>query len=223
MVHNQTYAKCAPSDNLCGCYAARMLPVFVFQAYEVHIWICGGQIETYIHLSLCHSKAEKGLNTISRTPNSPLNRPRNAFGNDFSHERFSCVKFTFVLIVTGLGFGIMSGLTSYISQLAESSGPAILPCNSCPGTDVFFIGGMISYHTYPPSRITHTTASTAITTCLFIFLHAVWNMVAFDGWYRGQWLPFGLVVVAHFAASYGVCFQIIYDVWVSNPLSCRRC
>ncbi|TPX70588.1 hypothetical protein SpCBS45565_g01659 [Spizellomyces sp. 'palustris'] len=110
------------------------------------------------------SKAEKGLNTIAKTPNSPLNRPANAF-------------------VTGLGFGIMSGLTLYLSQLAESSGPAILACNSCPGMDVFFVG--------------------ALTTCLFIFLHSVWNMVAFDGWYRGQWLPFGFVMISHYAASYG--------------------
>ncbi|KAI8920124.1 gamma-secretase subunit Aph-1 [Powellomyces hirtus] len=110
------------------------------------------------------SKAETGLNTISSTPNSPLNRPNNAF-------------------VTGLGFGIMSGLISYVSQLAESTGPAIVRCNSCPGVDVFFMG--------------------AITTSLFIFLHAAWNMIAFHGWYRGQWLPFGFAALAHYAASYG--------------------
>ncbi|KAJ3147616.1 gamma secretase complex protein [Geranomyces variabilis] len=109
-------------------------------------------------------KADTGLTSISSRPSSRLNQPINAF-------------------VTGLGFGIMSGLISYISQLAESSGPAILPCASCPGTDVFFIG--------------------AITTCLFIFLHAAWNMIAFDGWYRGSWLPFAFSAACHYGASYG--------------------
>ncbi|KAJ3186586.1 gamma secretase complex protein [Gaertneriomyces sp. JEL0708] len=113
------------------------------------------------------SKAERGLNIVAKKPNSPLNRPRHAF-------------------VLGLGMGLMSGLTSYLPQLAESAGPAVLPCSSCPGADVFFIS--------------------AITTFLFIFLHTAWNMVAFEGWYRRQWLPFVLVVVSHYAASFGTLF-----------------
>ncbi|KAI8818601.1 gamma-secretase subunit Aph-1 [Fimicolochytrium jonesii] len=110
------------------------------------------------------SKAEPGLNSTSRTPDSRFNRTRHAFA-------------------TGLGFGLMSGLTLYLTQLAESSGPAILPCSSCPGADVFFIG--------------------AVTTNLFIFLHTAWNMIAFEGWYKQRWLPFAFVLFSHYAASYG--------------------
>ncbi|KAJ3014787.1 hypothetical protein HKX48_004963 [Thoreauomyces humboldtii] len=72
-------------------------------------------------------KAETGLNTISHSPTSRFNRPNNAF-------------------VTGLGFGAMSGLISYIPQLAESSGPAILESQSCPGMDVFFLGAFVFSH-----------------------------------------------------------------------------
>ncbi|KAI8929527.1 Aph-1 protein-domain-containing protein [Entophlyctis helioformis] len=52
---------------------------------------------------------------------------------------------------------------------------------SCPGADTFFIG--------------------AVTTCLFIFLHTTWSIVAFDGWFKNQWYQFVWVFVSHIGAS----------------------
>lgn len=66
--------------------------------------------------------AEGGLEAVSKRPGGVLNRAGNAW-------------------VLGLGIGLMSGLTTYATSLAESAGPAIVPCDSCPGADVFFIGG----------------------------------------------------------------------------------
>ncbi|KAI9094035.1 gamma-secretase subunit Aph-1 [Phlyctochytrium arcticum] len=137
-------------------------PLQTVPAATVFLAVTLQEMSRYLFFRLM-SKAEHNMNAIAKIPHSPLNRPSNAF-------------------VTGLGFGIMSGLTLYLPQLAESAGPAILTTNSCFDGDVFFIN--------------------AITTCIFIFLHAVWNMVAFDGWYRDQWLPFAFIVFSHYGASF---------------------
>ncbi|KAI9208904.1 gamma-secretase subunit Aph-1 [Polychytrium aggregatum] len=108
-------------------------------------------------------KAELGLTQMADKPKSVLNRPSWA-------------------VVSGFGFGAMSGLVSYISQLSLTINPGILVCKSCPSLDVFFVS--------------------AITTCLFVFLHIVWSMLAFEGWFRRSWLPFAAVFVSHYGASY---------------------
>ncbi|KAJ1343179.1 hypothetical protein BSLG_002205 [Batrachochytrium salamandrivorans] len=46
-------------------------------------------------------------------------------------------------VAAGFGIGMMSGIVSYITPLTESASPGIMNCNSCPGADVFFIGGML--------------------------------------------------------------------------------
>ncbi|KAI8815411.1 gamma-secretase subunit Aph-1 [Cladochytrium replicatum] len=110
-----------------------------------------------------YAKSEKGLSVISRVPNSPMNRPEHAF-------------------VAGFGFGLISGLTMYITQLAESWGPGVILCNSCPSVDVFFVSAM--------------------QTCVFIFLHIVWTMVMFDGFLTRQWWKPVYVVLTHYGASF---------------------
>nr|KAJ3418437.1 gamma secretase complex protein [Polyrhizophydium stewartii] len=111
---------------------------------------------------LAFNAADATLNLIAKTPDSPFNRVQNAFA-------------------AGYGFGIISGLITYITPLAESTSPGVMECSSCPGSDVFFIG--------------------AITTCLFIFLHISWSVMAFDGWFSKQWLQFAWVVLSHVGAS----------------------
>ncbi|KAJ3058057.1 GTPase-activating protein S13, partial [Podochytrium sp. JEL0797] len=82
----------------------------------------------------------------------------------------------------GLGYGIMSGLVLYVTQLANSSDPGVIYCRSCPTQDMFFIS--------------------ALTTCIFIFLHTTWGILTFDSlWNRQRWqIPY--VVASHFGASY---------------------
>lgn len=105
-------------------------------------------------LNVTNRRAEDGLNGVSSNPRSPLNWPNHAFGKPHkssatnpsfhvcssikSNRFFSNVS---LLVVSGMGFGMMSGVTSYIRSLAESSGPGVMQCESCPSADVFFIGG----------------------------------------------------------------------------------
>ncbi|KAG1139070.1 hypothetical protein G6F37_008933 [Rhizopus arrhizus] len=65
-------------------------------------------------------KAEKGLNSISANPNSPLNK----------HV------FSFVF---GYGYALTNASVGYISLLVESIGPGVMMCPSCPQASLYFI------------------------------------------------------------------------------------
>ncbi|KAK9762645.1 hypothetical protein K7432_011425 [Basidiobolus ranarum] len=110
-------------------------------------------------------RAESGLNVVSKNPKSPLNKHSYAF-------------------VTGLGFGWVSGLVSYITLLAEALGPGMLPCISCPSVSLYFVS--------------------AIITALFTLLHITWMMLTFEGLVgsKSSYL-FIWVIITHFGASYG--------------------
>ena len=47
--------------------------------------------------------------------------------------------------VSGLGFGIMSSLISYIAVLAESAGPGLLANSSCAPLSTYYVLGTIEY------------------------------------------------------------------------------
>ncbi|KAF9970116.1 hypothetical protein BGZ73_007276 [Actinomortierella ambigua] len=68
------------------------------------------------------SRAEDGLNTVSKHPKSKFNR---------SGYAYAC----------GLGFGIMSGSISYITMLVQTIGPGVIMCPSCPSISLYFISG----------------------------------------------------------------------------------
>ncbi|KAH9244515.1 hypothetical protein BASA81_018078 [Batrachochytrium salamandrivorans] len=56
------------------------------------------------------------------------------------------------------------------------------------------------------NRVHHAVAADvffigAITTSLFIFLHISWTVVAFDGWFKGNWFQFVWVLASHIGAS----------------------
>ncbi|KAI9337267.1 gamma-secretase subunit Aph-1 [Obelidium mucronatum] len=76
----------------------------------------------------------------------------------------------------------MSGLVMFVTQLANSSNPGMIYCNSCPSHDMFFIS--------------------ALTTCLFIFLHTTWGVLAFDSLWRKSYWQVPYVLLSHFGASY---------------------
>ncbi|KAI9032507.1 gamma-secretase subunit Aph-1 [Phycomyces nitens] len=69
------------------------------------------------------SRAETGLNLVSKNPTSPFNRP--VFG-----------------FVSGFGYALMTCLVSYISLLVESLGPGVRMCQSCPGLSLFFVSAI---------------------------------------------------------------------------------
>ncbi|KAI8848992.1 gamma-secretase subunit Aph-1 [Chytridium lagenaria] len=131
-------------------------------------------------------KAEVGLNQVSDNPKSPVNRSKYAFAS-------------------GLGFGLMSGLVTYMTQLAETLGPGILVCKSCPMADLFFIS--------------------ALTTCLFIFLHTMWSVVAFEALEKRQFLSIW-PILSHLGASLGTLLIVsetvtngcIYSLCLSSAI-----
>jgi gamma-secretase subunit APH-1 len=103
---------------------------------------------------------------ISKRPNSPFHWIQHAFA-------------------AGMGFGVASGMVTYIMQLVESLGPGVLPCRACPQLDIFSIGALL--------------------TSLFIFLHVTWSILAFDAYFEGHWLSMAWVVVSHLGAAASVC------------------
>ncbi|KAG0361186.1 gamma-secretase subunit Aph-1 [Gamsiella multidivaricata] len=109
------------------------------------------------------NRAEQGLNMVAKHPKSKFNRPGYAFS-------------------AGMGFGLMFGIISYITQLVQSLGPGVLMCASCPSISLYFIS--------------------AITTCIFILHHCVWMMVSFTGFTQRSYLRILWVLVSHYGASY---------------------
>ncbi|KAI9595931.1 gamma-secretase subunit Aph-1 [Syncephalis fuscata] len=90
-------------------------------------------------------RAEKGLHTTAKQPTSRLNRTSFAFAS-------------------GLGFGVIYALITYIALLSKSSGPGVLMSPSCPSVSSFFLS--------------------AIMTAIMSLTHIFWMMVAFDGFFQ---------------------------------------
>ncbi|GBC07350.1 hypothetical protein RclHR1_00740033 [Rhizophagus clarus] len=110
-------------------------------------------------------RAENGLVLASANPKSPYNVSAFAFAS-------------------GLGFGLMNGLVTYINPLIISVGSGVIMCKSCPTLTLFFTG--------------------AITTCLFILLHTTWMILAFEGFRdpKRNYYYIIWVVLSHLGASY---------------------
>ncbi|KAI9230535.1 MAG: gamma-secretase subunit Aph-1 [Piptocephalis tieghemiana] len=113
-----------------------------------------------------YSKAERGLISVSSRPASPLNRSSFAFAS-------------------GIGYGIISSATSYITLLASTTGAGMFISPSCPAVSMAFTSGLI--------------------TMLMSLLHVTWMLVAFDG-FATPGLPGNLrvlfVFLSHLAAGY---------------------
>ncbi|KAI1319989.1 gamma secretase complex protein [Mortierella claussenii] len=73
-------------------------------------------------LYLLINRAEQGLNMVASHPKSKFNRSGYAFS-------------------AGIGFGLMFGIISFITQLVQSLGPGVLMCVSCPNVSLYFISG----------------------------------------------------------------------------------
>ncbi|KAF9084490.1 gamma secretase complex protein [Mortierella sp. AD031] len=158
-----------------------------FTAYGPSLAIFFGSIapNAQLVILMVSSRAESGLNMVAKHPKSRFNRSGYAFA-------------------AGLGFGLMFGIISYITQLVNSLGPGVLMCESCKTVSLYFIS--------------------AITTSILILHHCAWMMISFTGFTTRSYVRIAWVIVTHYGASYltilnssptvnyGCAYQIIGNV-----------
>uniref|UniRef100_A0A8D0L1P8 Gamma-secretase subunit APH-1 n=1 Tax=Sphenodon punctatus TaxID=8508 RepID=A0A8D0L1P8_SPHPU len=106
-------------------------------------------------------KADEGLAMISEDGQSPISLKQMAY-------------------VSGLSFGIMSGVFSVINILADSIGP-----------------GIVGIHGDSP----HYFITSAFLTMALVFLHTSWGVIFFDACEKKRYWSLGLVVISHLVTS----------------------
>ncbi|CAI5798497.1 gamma-secretase subunit APH-1A [Podarcis lilfordi] len=106
-------------------------------------------------------KADEGLVTISEDGRSPISIKQMAY-------------------VSGLSFGIISGVFSVINILADSIGP-----------------GTVGIHGDSP----HYFITSAFLTMALVFLHTFWGTIFFDACEKGRYWTLALVVISHLVTS----------------------
>ncbi|KAM9585797.1 gamma-secretase subunit APH-1B isoform 1-T2 [Trichechus inunguis] len=82
--------------------------------------------------------------------------------------------------VSGLGFGIMSGVFSFVNTLSDSLGP-----------------GTVGIHGDSPQFFLHS----AFMTLVIILLHIFWGIVFFDGCEKKRWHTLLVVLLTHLLVS----------------------
>nr|XP_033780367.1 gamma-secretase subunit APH-1A isoform X4 [Geotrypetes seraphini] len=106
-------------------------------------------------------KAKEGLAMISEDGRFPISIQQMAY-------------------VSGLSFGIISGVFSVINILADSLGP-----------------GIVGIHGDSP----HYFITSAFLTMAIVFLHTFWGVIFFDACEKRQLWPLGLIVASHLVTS----------------------
>ncbi|XP_053907146.1 gamma-secretase subunit APH-1A isoform X3 [Cuculus canorus] len=106
-------------------------------------------------------KADEGLATISEDGRSPISLRQMAY-------------------VSGLSFGIISGVFSVINILADSIGPGIVGIHG--DSPYYFI-------------------TSAFLTMALVLLHTFWGVIFFDACERRRYWCLGLVVASHLLTS----------------------
>ncbi|XP_039174503.1 gamma-secretase subunit APH-1A isoform X3 [Crotalus tigris] len=114
----------------------------------------------FAHFKLL-KKADEGLVTISEDGRSPISTKQMAY-------------------VSGLSFGIISGVFSVINILADSIGP-----------------GTVGIHGDSP----YYFITSAFLTMALVFLHTFWGVVFFDACETRRYWKLALVVVSHLVIS----------------------
>ncbi|XP_068822728.1 gamma-secretase subunit APH-1B isoform X1 [Capricornis sumatraensis] len=103
--------------------------------------------------------------------------------------------------VSGLGFGIMSGVFSFVNTLSDSLGP-----------------GMVGIHGDPPQFFLNSAFMTLVITLLHVF----WGVVFFDGCEKKKWYTLLVVLLSHLLVSaltlisphYGLNLVLVYIIMV---------
>ncbi|KAF1470921.1 Gamma-secretase subunit APH-1A, partial [Eudyptula minor novaehollandiae] len=106
-------------------------------------------------------KADEGLATISEDGRSPISLRQMAY-------------------VSGLSFGIISGMFSVINILADSIGPGIVGIHG--DSPYYFI-------------------TSAFLTMALVLLHTFWGVIFFDACEKRRYCCLGLVVASHLLTS----------------------
>ncbi|XP_031412772.1 gamma-secretase subunit APH-1A [Meleagris gallopavo] len=106
-------------------------------------------------------KADEGLATISEDGRSPISLKQMAY-------------------VSGLSFGIISGVFSVINILADSIGPGIVGIHG--DSPYYFI-------------------TSAFLTMAVVLLHTFWGVIFFDACEKRRYWCLGLVVISHLVTS----------------------
>ena len=61
----------------------------------------------------------------------------------------------------GMGFGLMFGIISYITQLVQALGPGVLMCPSCPSISLYFISGKLAHKSWSAVVVAVSMQATA--------------------------------------------------------------
>ncbi|OBS72297.1 hypothetical protein A6R68_13121 [Neotoma lepida] len=104
-------------------------------------------------------------------------------------------------VFSGLGFGIMSGVFSFVNTLSDSLGP-----------------GTVGIHGDSPQFFLNS----AFMTLVIIMLHVFWSIVFFDGCEKKKWYVLLTVLLTHLLVStqtflspyYGVNLVLAYIIMV---------
>ncbi|EDL26130.1 putative gamma-secretase subunit APH-1C isoform 1 [Mus musculus] len=93
--------------------------------------------------------------------------------------------------VSGLGFGIMSGVFSFVNTLSNSLGP-----------------GTVGIHGDSPQFFLNS----AFMTLVVIMLHVFWGVVFFDGCEKNKWYTLLTVLLTHLVVSTQTFLSPYYEV-----------
>lgn len=99
--------------------------------------------------------------------------------------------------VSGLGFGIISGLFALVNILADAVGPATMGLIS--GSDVFFL-------------------TSAAQTLAMILLHTFWGVIFFNAVDNSKWVHIVYVVASHLVVSSSTLLNK-YEMYAASLLT----
>uniref|UniRef100_A0A2K5IPW6 Gamma-secretase subunit APH-1 n=2 Tax=Colobus angolensis palliatus TaxID=336983 RepID=A0A2K5IPW6_COLAP len=116
-------------------------------------------------------KASEGLKTINPGETAPSMR--------------------LLAYVSGLGFGIMSGVFSFVNTLSDSLGP-----------------GTVGIHGDSPQFFLYS----AFMTLVIILLHVFWGIVFFDGCEKKKWCLLLIVLLTHLLVSAQTFISSYYGI-----------
>lgn len=86
--------------------------------------------------------------------------------------------------VAGLGFGLMSGLFSFVNVLADAKGP-----------------GTVGIHDDPGHAVQSFLLTSAFLSLCFTLLHIMWNILFFYGFEKSDYRAIALVILSHLLVS----------------------
>eukprot|EP00099_Drosophila_melanogaster_P007303 NP_001259963.1 anterior pharynx defective 1, isoform B [Drosophila melanogaster] len=137
-----------------------LIPLKEFLAFGVVFSVCFQEAFRYIIYRILRS-TEQGLHAVAEDTRVTDNKHILAY-------------------VSGLGFGIISGMFALVNVLADMSGPGTMGLKG--GTELFFV----------------TSAAQALS---IILLHTFWSVIFFNAFDTNNYIHIGYVVFSHLFVS----------------------